>query len=174
MPIVVRARNFAQEVLEVPGPVLVDFYGEQCMPCQVLRPILMEISRDYAGLKICTFNTDRELRETDEEYQAKFAILALYQVMHLPTMLLFENGILISSIVGLHSRDELLHIFRTQKLKLTPIAREKETNDHPFEVLVEAIPAAIIEAPAAPPAAAPAIPVETLETPAAEEYTEES
>jgi len=126
MPIVVKARNFASEVLEARGPVLVDFYGEQCVPCRLLRPILLELSSEYEGVKICMFNTDRELRETDEDYEDKFAVLAAYDVMSLPTVLLFRGGELVSTIIGLHTKEELFDIFRELNIKLKEIPKPPE------------------------------------------------
>ena len=125
MPIVVRAKNFASEVLAAKGPVLVDFYGEQCVPCRVLRPILMELSEEYEGLKFCVFNTDREARETDEEYEEKFSILAAYNVMSLPTMLVFHYGQVILTLIGLHTKEELLQIFDDRGLDLKPVVRNQ-------------------------------------------------
>ena len=117
MPIAVRASNFADEVLGAPGAVLVDIYGEQCLPCKMLRPILVELSHEY-NLKLCMFNTDREEDETLAEYEEKFNILNHFQVMNLPTMLLFDNGKLVASLIGLHTKEELLKEFRKHKLHL--------------------------------------------------------
>ena len=129
MPIVVRARNFAQEVLEAKGFALVDFYGEQCMPCRLLRPILVELSREFEGLKFCMFNTDRDPRESEEEYEDKFDILAAFHVMNLPTMLLFHDGELVSTLIGLHTREELLAIFREQNVPMRQILPELPAAD---------------------------------------------
>ena len=123
MPIVVRARNFAPEVLEATCPVLVDFYGEQCVPCRLLRPILLELSSEYEGIKFCMFNTDRELWETDEDYEDKFAVLAAYNVMSLPTMLLFHNADLVTTLVGLHTKEELLDIFKSLNITLKELPK---------------------------------------------------
>jgi len=140
MPIAVRPKNFAEEVLEAKGPVLVDFYGDQCVPCKIQHPILVEISREYKGLKICAFNTDREMQDTDEEYEAKFEIIDAYQVMNLPTMLLFEDGMPTSTLIGLHTKKELLRIFKKQKLKLTPVVAEEPSPGHPSIALVHEPP----------------------------------
>jgi len=123
MPIVVRANQFVEEVLEVQGPVLVDFFGENCMPCKMLRPILLDLSREFSGLKFCMFNADREMFESDEEFEAKYNIMSLYQVMSLPTLLLFVDGAVRASIIGLHTRDELLKFFRDQGVRLTETPR---------------------------------------------------
>ena len=120
MPIVVRAKNFVEEVLEAQEPVLVDFYGDRCVPCQLLSPILLELSNEFKGLKFCMFNTDRDTFETDSEYEDKFNILAAYQIMSLPTLLLFVDGELRASMIGLHTRDELLKFFHDHNVFLTP------------------------------------------------------
>jgi len=117
MSIVVRAKNFAAEVLKATGPVLVDFYGEQCLPCKLLRPILMELSEEY-NLKLCMFSTDREAHESDEDLEKKFELLEHFQVMNLPTILLFLNGEVRASIIGLLSKEELLAVFEEQKIAL--------------------------------------------------------
>lgn len=130
MPIVVRANNFTSEVLEAKGPVLVDFYGEHCIPCRLLRPILLELSEEYAGIKLCVFNTDQEPRESDEEYEEKYSIFAAYGVMNLPTMLLFLNGVVVLTLVGLHTKEELLQIFTEQGLALQPVQRDEQ---HPAQ-----------------------------------------
>ncbi|MDR2752830.1 MAG: thioredoxin [Oscillospiraceae bacterium] len=130
MPVVVRAKNFAAEVLEASKetPVLVDFFGERCMPCRMLRPVLLQIAAEYAGqLKVCMLNTDKEAAESDEEYQEKFKIILTYNVMNLPTMLLFAEGKLQRTLIGLHTKAELLDIFAAEGLQLTP--REPEEDD---------------------------------------------
>ena len=116
MPVIVRANNFAEEVLKAPGPVLVDFYGEHCLPCKLQQPILTQLSEEYENLKLCMFNTDREPQESDEELEKKFALLTYFQVMNLPTVLLFLGGEVRVSIVGLHSKEEILEIFNEKKI----------------------------------------------------------
>jgi len=121
MPVLVKPKNFDAEVLDSKVPVLVDFFGERCVPCHMLRPILVELGEEYAGqLKICMFNTDRERRESDEEYEEKFRTLADYNVMHLPTMLLFMDGGLRRTLIGLHTKQELLDILGEEGLALQP------------------------------------------------------
>ena len=118
MSVEVNANNFAEEVLKAPGPVLVDFYGEHCLPCKLLRPILTQLSEEHENLKLCMFNTDREPRESNDELEKKFALLTHFQVMNLPTILLFLGGEVRASIVGLHSREEILHILSEKKISL--------------------------------------------------------
>jgi len=118
MSINVNTKNFATEVQKAKGPVLVDFYGEQCLPCKLLRPILAGLANEYKTLKLCMFNTDREVQETDAEYEKKFKLLNHFQVMNLPTVLLFLDGELRTAIIGLHSKEEILEVFREHKIEL--------------------------------------------------------
>ncbi|MCL2299182.1 MAG: thioredoxin family protein [Firmicutes bacterium] len=121
MPVPVSPKNFDAEVLESKLPVLVDFFGERCMPCHMLRPILLALGEDFAGrLKLCMFNTDRERRDTPGDYDEKFRLLEDYDVRHLPTMLLFTGGKLRRALVGLHTRQELLDILEEEGLSLQP------------------------------------------------------
>jgi len=99
------------------------------MPCRLLRPILLALSQEFEGLKFCIFNTDRDPRESEEEYEDKFAILAAFNVMNLPTMLLFHDGELVSTLIGLHTREELLAIFRDQGVPLRQILPEPPAAD---------------------------------------------
>ena len=131
VPVKLSTDNFASEVLRAKVPVLVDFYGERCAPCRLLRPILLELAGEYAGkLKICMLNTDREPCESDKDYENKFRTILSYGVMNLPTMLLFTGGKLRRSLIGLHTKQELLEILREEGLGLTPA---KPDEDHPCD-----------------------------------------
>jgi len=119
MPVLVKAKEFDAEILHAKEPVLVDFFGERCMPCRMLRPILVELSEQFAGqMKFCMFNTNRERGETREDYEEKFRTIVAYNVMNLPTMLLFVEGALRRTLIGLHTKEELLQVFAEEGLRL--------------------------------------------------------
>lgn len=80
--IVLNDNNFQKEVLESPVPVLVDFYADWCGPCQMAGPVLEELDKEMAGkVKFGKLNVD--------EAQAT---AAKYQVMSIPTVILFKDG----------------------------------------------------------------------------------
>ena len=81
--------TFEEEVLKAPGKVLVDFYGDGCVPCAALMPHIHAFAEKYAGkLKFCALNTTKARR------------LAIAQkVLGLPVIAIYENGAMIASLV---------------------------------------------------------------------------
>ena len=95
--ITVDDANFDQTVLQAEMPVLVDFWAPWCRPCLMLAPILDELAEEYSG-KI-TF------ARMDVDQNPKTA--SKYQVMSIPTLLLFKKGEPVSHIVGYKKKAEL-------------------------------------------------------------------
>ena len=91
-------KNFKSEVLEESLPVLVDFWAQWCGPCRVLSPIVDEIAQELEGkLKVGKVNVD----EAGE-------LAAQYNIMSIPTLLLFKKGEVVNQIVGAMPKDQLL------------------------------------------------------------------
>ncbi|MFI3176354.1 MAG: thioredoxin [Eubacteriales bacterium] len=89
--------NFTEEVMNSTVPVLVDFWAPWCGPCKMIGPVLEEVSNEATDAKICKVNVDEE-----GELAAKF------QVMSIPTLILFKDGQVVESAVGAKSKAELL------------------------------------------------------------------
>ena len=88
--------NFDAEVLESETPVLVDFWAPWCGPCRVVAPVLEEIAGERQDLRIVKLNID------DNQQTA-----ARFQVLSIPTMILFKAGQPVKTVIGAYPKQRL-------------------------------------------------------------------
>ena len=82
-------KTFEPEVLQAEETVLVDFYGDGCVPCAALMPHVHELAEKYEGkLKFCALNTSKARR-----------VAIGQQVLGLPTVAIFKDGAKIEEVV---------------------------------------------------------------------------
>jgi thioredoxin 1 len=89
--------TFQAEVIESDTPVLVDFWAPWCGPCRVVAPVLEEIAGERDDLRIVKLNTD----ENPQTAQA-------FQVLSIPTMILFRNGQPVKKVIGAYPKRKLV------------------------------------------------------------------
>jgi len=84
------------EVVKSNGLVLIDFWAEWCGPCKKVSPILDEISKEH-GILVGKLNIDENPLKPVE-----------FSVSSIPTMVLFEDGVVIKTIIGAKPKHKML------------------------------------------------------------------
>ena len=85
-----KEKDFEREVLKSEVPTVVDFYADWCGPCRMVSPIIESLSREYAGrVKFVKVDTDENQ-----------ALAARYEVMSIPTVMVFNGGRIVDTIIG--------------------------------------------------------------------------
>lgn len=93
--------NFKQEVLESKVPVLVDFWASWCGPCQMVAPIIEEISVEVTDAKVAKVDVDAQPELARE-----------YRVLSIPTLMVFKDGQAVKRDAGAKPKEEILAMLR--------------------------------------------------------------
>ena len=97
--IVLNEDNFEEEVLKSSEPVLVDFFATWCGPCQMMSPILDELSEEEKSVKICKIDTDENMNLAKE-----------YGIMTIPCIIAFKDGKELNRSIGVVDKKSLLSL----------------------------------------------------------------
>ncbi|TMM19538.1 MAG: thioredoxin [Actinobacteria bacterium] len=88
--------SFQAEVIEADGPVLVDFWAPWCGPCRVVAPVLEEIAAERQELRVVKLNIDENQQTA-----------ASFQVLSIPTLILFKGGQPVKTVIGAYPKKRL-------------------------------------------------------------------
>ncbi|MFA7244685.1 MAG: thioredoxin [Candidatus Magasanikbacteria bacterium] len=95
--VILTDANFEAEVLKSEVPVLVDFWAPWCGPCQMMGPVVSQLSDELVGkAKIAKMNVDENNLTAGK-----------YRVMSIPTFLVFKGGELVDQMIGGVPKDRL-------------------------------------------------------------------
>ena len=97
---IINAANFEEKVLKNSKPVLVDFFATWCGPCKMMSPVIDEIAAEKAGV-VDVFKIDVD------EHQS---IAQKYQVMSIPTLIVFEHGQVKKQTLGAQPKAAVLDL----------------------------------------------------------------
>ena len=97
MAIEITDQNFKQEVLESDKVTLVDFWAPWCGPCQMMGPVLDELSKETEGkFKIGKLNVDENPSSASE-----------YGIMSIPALKIFKGGKVVKELTGVQNKEAL-------------------------------------------------------------------
>ena len=97
MAIELNDQNFESEVIKSDVPVLVDFWAPWCGPCQMMLPIMEELSGEVSGkAKVGKLNV-----EENGDTAGK------YGIMSIPALKIFKNGVVVKEFVGVQAKEVL-------------------------------------------------------------------
>lgn len=101
MALTFTKENFEQEVLKSDVPVLVDFWASWCGPCRMLGPIVDELAQEVTNAKVGKINVDEQPE-----------LATQYGIMTIPTVLVFKNGEIAATSVGVKPKAALLNLLK--------------------------------------------------------------
>ncbi len=90
--------NFKEEVLESSKTVVIDFYADWCGPCKMMSPIIDELANENSQIKVGKINVD----EAQD-------LAIQYNVMSIPTIIVFENGKIKKQFIGVTPKENILN-----------------------------------------------------------------
>jgi len=95
----INNQNFKNEILNNEGIALVDFYADWCAPCKMLSPIIDEIADEHPDITVGKINIEESS-----------ALAAAYNIISVPTLILFKNGKPYSRLSGYRPKKDIIDV----------------------------------------------------------------
>lgn len=92
----INKSEFEQNVLEGKGLSVVDFFATWCKPCQMLAPVIEEVSKKFENVSFYKIDIDKENDLANK-----------YYIMSVPTIMFFKDGTLVDQVIGYRSVEEM-------------------------------------------------------------------
>lgn len=100
----ITTANFEELVLKADKPVLVDFWASWCGPCKMLSPIVEELAEELDYIAVGKVNVDEQSE-----------LAQRYKIMSIPTLLIFKDGELKETSVGVKAKSDLVALLNNYK-----------------------------------------------------------
>lgn len=97
----ITKENFEKEILQSEKTVLIDFWATWCGPCQMLTPVIEELSNEVTDAKICKINVDEQAELANK-----------YHIMTIPTLVVIKNGQIVMQSSGVRPKSEILEMLK--------------------------------------------------------------
>ena len=94
-------QNFNEEVKNYKGVVLVDFYADWCGPCKMMSPVVDETANENESARVVKITCDEDIELAEE-----------FGVMSIPTLIIFKNGEIAKTFVGVTPKEEIINALK--------------------------------------------------------------